>query len=64
MHFFNKMLYILIHISVKFVSKGFIVNQSSLIYVLDWFRAGNTPLHERKNANFYAANWRHNTLSS
>ena len=46
MHFFNENLRILIHISLKFVSKSPINNIPSLVQIMAWRRIGDKPLFE------------------
>ena len=44
--FVNEKFGILIHISLKYVSKGPIDNNSALVQVMVWHRAGDKPLPE------------------
>ena len=50
--FMKENFYILIRISLKFVSKGPIVLKSALVQVMAWRRPGNKPLQERMSIQF------------
>ena len=51
--------YIFIRISLKFVSKGSIDDESALVQVMAWHRAGAKPLPEPMLSKFPDAYMRH-----
>ena len=56
--FVNEMFYSLVKISLKFVSKGPIDNNTALVQIMAWGRIGNKPLSEPMMTQFtdiYAA---------
>ena len=55
----NKKFGILIHISLKLVSKGPIDNKSALVQVMAWRRIGDKPLSEPMLTEFIDAYTRH-----
>ena len=50
--FFNENVWILIKISLKYVSDGPINNKSALVQVVAWRRTGDKPLPEAMMAQF------------
>ena len=58
--FLNENVWILIKISLKFVPKGPIDNETALVQVMDWRRTGHKPLSEPMLTHFtdrYSALW-------
>ena len=57
--FMNEKLCIFIRITLKFVPKGLIDNESALVQVMDWHCAGDKPLPEPMMTQFIDAYMRH-----
>ena len=57
--FVNEKLYILIKISLKFVLKGQIDNNSALVQIMAWRQSGDKPLSEPMLTEFIDAYMRH-----
>ena len=62
--FFNENVWILIKISLKFVSKGPIYNIPVLVQITAWRRSGDKPLSEPMMVSFTDAYMRHSASMS
>ena len=59
MHFFNKNVWILIKISLKFVPRGPVDNMAALVQIMTWWQRGNKSLFEPMMAKLIDAYMHH-----